>query len=56
MKKESEDLKLFILECLNEKKAENIDVIDLRGRHKLADYIVFANGRSTKMLEQLLNM
>ena len=48
MKKESEELKLFILECLNEKKAEDIDVIDLRGRDKLADYIIFANGKSTK--------
>ena len=48
MKKESEELKLFILECLIEKKAENIDVIDLRGKDKLADYIILANGRSTK--------
>lgn|GEM_PF-2025265 len=47
MKKE-EELKLFILECLNEKKAEDIEVIDLRGKHKLADYIIFASGRSTK--------
>lgn len=48
MKKESEELKLFILECLNEKKADNIEVIDLSGKNKIADYIIFANGRSTK--------
>lgn len=48
MKKESEELKLFILECLNEKKAEDIDVIDLSGKNKIADYLIFANGRSTK--------
>ncbi|ABV85236.1 Iojap-related protein [Rickettsia massiliae MTU5] len=48
MKKETEELKLFILECLSEKKAEDIEVIDLTGKHKLADYIIFASGRSTK--------
>ncbi|ADE30377.1 ribosome silencing factor [Rickettsia prowazekii] len=48
MKKETEELKLFILECLIEKKAEDIEVIDLRGKNKLADYIIFASGRSTK--------
>ena len=42
------ELKSFILECLNEKKAEDINVIDLKGRNKLADYIIFASGRSTK--------
>ncbi|AAU04255.1 ribosome silencing factor [Rickettsia typhi] len=48
MKKDTEELKLFILECLIEKKAENIEVIDLRDKNKLADYIIFASGRSTK--------
>lgn len=48
MKKESEELKLFILECLNEKKAEDVVVIDLRGKNKLVDYIILANGKSTK--------
>lgn len=56
MKKETEELKLFILECLSEKKAEDIAVIDLTGKHKLADYIIFASGCRLKMLEQLLNM
>lgn len=48
MKKEDEELKSFILECLNEKKAEDINIIDLKGKNKLADYIIFASGRSTK--------
>nr|WP_253308300.1 ribosome silencing factor [Rickettsia endosymbiont of Ceutorhynchus assimilis] len=48
MTKDTEELKEFILACLEEKKADNIDVIDLRGRNKLADYIIFASGRSTK--------
>ncbi|MCZ6910582.1 MAG: ribosome silencing factor [Rickettsia endosymbiont of Ixodes persulcatus] len=28
--------------------AEDIEVIDLTGKHKLADYIIFASGRSTE--------
>ncbi|WP_347939112.1 ribosome silencing factor [Rickettsia oklahomensis] len=53
MKKEAKELKLFILECLSEKKAENIEVIDLMGKHKLADYIIFASGRSTKNIKAI---
>jgi ribosome-associated protein len=48
MTKDTEELKDFIITCLEEKKADNIDVIDLRGKNKLADYIIFASGRSTK--------
>ncbi|MFY9589278.1 ribosome silencing factor [Rickettsia endosymbiont of Halotydeus destructor] len=48
MTKDTEELKEFIIACLEEKKADNIDIIDLRSRNKLADYIIFASGRSTK--------
>jgi ribosome-associated protein len=44
----TQELKEFILRCLDEKKAIDVDIIDLRGKHKLADYIIFASGRSTK--------
>ncbi|MCC8417324.1 MAG: ribosome silencing factor [Rickettsia endosymbiont of Bryobia graminum] len=43
-----EELKEFIVECLEEKKAEEITIIDLRQKTTLAEYIIFANGRSTK--------
>lgn len=44
----TEELKTFILKCLDEKKAENIDVIDLMGQQRFVDFIIFASGRSTK--------
>jgi ribosome-associated protein len=43
-----EQLKEFIIKCLEEKKAGEIAVIDIRRKTSLAEYIIFANGRSTK--------
>ncbi|XVN42096.1 MAG: ribosome silencing factor [Candidatus Rickettsia vulgarisii] len=43
-----EELKEFIVKCLGKKKAEEITIIDLRQKTSLAEYIIFANGRSTK--------
>ncbi len=42
------DIKQIVLNALEEKKAENISVIDLNGKTTLADYMIFANGRSSK--------
>ncbi|WP_375318865.1 MULTISPECIES: ribosome silencing factor [unclassified Candidatus Tisiphia] len=41
-------LKEFVVKCLEEKKAEDILVIDIRQKTTLAEYIILASGRSTK--------
>lgn len=41
-------LKEFILQCLNDKKAEEITVINVKQKTTLAEYVILANGRSTK--------
>ena len=43
-----EQLKEFIVKCLEEKKAEDILVLDVRQKTTLAEYVILANGRSTK--------
>lgn len=43
-----EDLKEFIKTCLEDKKAENIHIIDLGNNMPLARYIIIASGRSVK--------
>lgn len=43
-----ETLKEFILKCLEEKKAEEITVINVKQKTTLADYVILANGRSSK--------
>ena len=44
----NEELKDFIITALEEKKAENISVIDLHNTTTLAHYMIFASGRSSK--------
>lgn len=41
-------LKDFIIACLDEKKAENITFINLGQGSPLAEYMIFASGRSVK--------
>ncbi len=43
-----ETLKEFILQCLEEKKAESITVINVTQKTNLAEYVILANGRSIK--------
>lgn len=43
-----EGVKEFIIKCLDEKKATEIVVIDLREKYKIADYIICVSGRSPK--------
>jgi ribosome-associated protein len=43
-----EELKLLIVKLLEDKKAENINVIDLQNATSLTRFMVFANGRSSK--------
>ncbi|WP_341754096.1 ribosome silencing factor [Candidatus Tisiphia endosymbiont of Dioctria rufipes] len=49
----TELLKEFMVKCLEEKKAEDILVIDIRQKTTLAEYIIFASGRSTKNVEAI---
>lgn len=42
------DIKALVLNALEEKKAENIVVLDLKKKTTLTDYMIFANGRSSK--------
>jgi len=46
-------LKDFITKCLEEKKAENINCMKLKGEVPLADYVIFASGRSTKNIQAI---
>ncbi len=48
-----EKLKDFIIKCLNDKKAENIFVMDLGKDNALARYFVIANGRSSKNVSSI---
>lgn len=43
-----EQLKDFITQCLGEKKAENIVLLDLGEKNQLAKYMIVASGRSIK--------
>lgn len=45
---DTEELKDFIIKCLDEKKAEDIVTIDLSKKTQLAKYMIFASGRSVK--------
>lgn len=50
---ETEKLKDLIIKLLDDKKAENIYVIDLSGKSSLAKYLVLANGRSSKNVSSM---
>jgi ribosome-associated protein len=49
----SEELKDFIVEALEEKKAENIVVIDIENKTSFTKYMIFATGRSTKNISAI---
>ncbi|MDP5109885.1 MAG: ribosome silencing factor [Rickettsiaceae bacterium] len=48
-----EELKDFILKCLEEKKAENISCIKINNETPLAEYMLFASGRSAKNIQAI---
>ena len=50
---ESEALLSFILDRLDQDKAEDIVTIDLRGKSAIADHMVVASGRSTRQVSAL---
>ncbi len=50
---ESDALLAFILDRLDQDKAEEIIGIDLRGKSAMADHMVIASGRSTRQVTAL---
>lgn len=48
-----EILKKLITESLDSDKAENVEVIDLRGQTSIADFMVVASGRSSRQVGAL---
>ena len=48
-----EDIKDFILKHLQEKNAENIIIIPLKSEISIADYMIFASGRSVKNISAI---
>ncbi|MCA8882767.1 MAG: ribosome silencing factor [Rhodobacteraceae bacterium] len=50
---QSEETLARILTSLTEDKAEDVVVIDLRGRSELADHMVIASGRSSRQVAAL---
>ena len=52
-KDQSEALLAFILDRLDQDKAEDIVTIDLQGKSAIADHMVVASGRSTRQVSAL---
>ena len=48
-----EELKNFILRCLEEKNAANVSCIKIQGETPLAEYVIFASGRSVKNIKAI---
>lgn len=49
----NDQLKDFIVKCLDNKKAEDITVINLATKTSIADYIIFASGRSSRNVQAI---
>jgi len=47
------DLISIITSCLDDNKAEEINIINLKGKSGIADYLVIANGRSSRQVAAL---
>ncbi len=54
-KEEVKELLAFIEQKLDDGKAENIVTIDLKGKSSFTDYLVIANGNSSRHLNGLAN-
>jgi ribosome-associated protein len=49
----NDQIKDFIVTCLEDKKAENITCLLLRGKNPLCDWMIIASGRSLKNIEAI---
>jgi ribosome-associated protein len=50
-----EAIKKLALQALDELKAENIVVLDVRNHASFTDYMIFASGRSTRHVKSIAN-
>ena len=50
---ETKKIKLIIEKSLNENKANNIVIIDLKKKSYIADYMIIASGTSSRHLQSL---
>lgn len=48
-------IKKLALQALDELKAENVIVIDVRSRASFTDFMIFASGRSTRHVKSIAN-
>ena len=53
MLKDTEELKDFIVQCLDDKKAEDIIVTNCSLKTDIAEIMIFANGRSIKNISAI---
>lgn len=51
--KEIDQLKGFIVKCLEDKNAENTQCLHVKNRTSLADYMIFTSGRSKKNIKAI---
>lgn len=49
----AEQLRDFVVQVLDEKKADDIEVIDVRGKSALTDFMIIASGTSTRHVSSL---
>ena len=52
---QAEDLKLLVIDALEDIKAENIQVLDVRTMTDFTDYMIIATGKSTRQVKALAN-
>jgi ribosome-associated protein len=48
-----EELKQTVLEALDDLKASDIDVLEVRGKTLIADYMIVCSGRSTRQIKSI---
>jgi ribosome-associated protein len=52
---QAEDLKLLVIDALEDIKAEDIQVLDVRTMTDVTDYMIIATGKSTRQVKALAN-
>lgn len=50
-----EELKTLAINAIEDLKAFDINVVDVRGRSSITDFIVFASGRSDRQVKSIAN-